>query len=464
MKSFFLLLFFTVFSLFGIDVNRSLVEIINFHWTFDYRSPWDSPKIHASSGSGFVIAPNLIMTNAHVAMQSVFLDVKLNGFSKRYPANVEWIGYDCDLAILSIDDKEFEECSEALEFGEAAKPGDRITVYGYPIGGEGLCLTDGIVSRNHVSYTPFGSVFPFTQIDAPVNPGNSGGPAIHDDKVVGVIFLGHPFLQSNGQMIPIPIIRHFLKDIEDEKYDGLPLLAIHIQKLDNPDIRKYFGMRENQTGVLVTEKCPALLELKEEDVLLAVEDHIIENDGIVNWKNGRRVHLLEVVMEKQIGETLRFRILRNKEVKEVKTTLFFSTNHLLECDEKPSYFVYAGLVFQPLSKNYLIEVQDHQYLDIDLFYLFSKGSQPIILTQILPDPVTKGYHFMNNFVVEKINGKEIQNLQDVIDALETKSKVFQHIELNDGYQIILDKESADSAHTRILERFHIQHDRSEDLR
>src|SRR5258708_8002778 len=77
------------------------------------------------------------------------------------------------------------------------------------------------------------------QIDAAINPGNSGGPVLQNGKVVGVAFQGFSgdVAQNVGYMIPTPVIRPFLKDIEDGHYDRYMALSTGVANTLNPAIR-----------------------------------------------------------------------------------------------------------------------------------------------------------------------------------------------------------------------------------
>jgi len=77
------------------------------------------------------------------------------------------------------------------------------------------------------------------QIDAAINPGSSGGPVIKEDKIVGVAFEAMDG-ENIGYMVSVPVIDHFLEDIEDGKYDGIPGLGLSSQKIENPDMRNRY--------------------------------------------------------------------------------------------------------------------------------------------------------------------------------------------------------------------------------
>src|SRR5574341_1006298 len=86
-----------------------------------------------------------------------------------------------DLAVLKLDDEAFFDNRGTLPFAEELpRVKDNINVYGYPTGGTELSVTQGIVSR--IEYTDY--YYQATglriQVDAALNFGNSGGPAVSD--------------------------------------------------------------------------------------------------------------------------------------------------------------------------------------------------------------------------------------------------------------------------------------------
>jgi S1-C subfamily serine protease len=99
------------------DIEQSVVLIRCVQQDFDYITPWKQTTMVQGVGSGFVIAGNRILTNAHNVSNIRYVELKRQNFAKRYPAKVEFIGHDCDLAILSVFDQSFFEGTRPLEFG-----------------------------------------------------------------------------------------------------------------------------------------------------------------------------------------------------------------------------------------------------------------------------------------------------------------------------------------------------------
>ncbi|HPN12924.1 MAG TPA: S1C family serine protease [Spirochaetota bacterium] len=156
----------------------------------------------------------------------------------------------------------------------SALPGirDKVGVYEFPAGGDELSITEGVMSRiEHVRYAHSSIRLMSCQIDAAINSGNSGGPVIKDGSIVGVAFQAIETGQIIGYIIATHVIDHFLRDIRDGRYDGFPDLELVLRNMENPDLRKYYHMGRNKTGVLVNRieyLSPALGVLAEGDIIL----------------------------------------------------------------------------------------------------------------------------------------------------------------------------------------------------
>jgi hypothetical protein len=100
------------------------------------KSPNVSSDGCVSVPSGFVIAGQRILTNAHVVANQTFVLVRKHGTSTKYRAEVEAVGHECDLAVLKVPNEDFWEGMDPLEFGEIPQLQEQVAVVGYPQGGE----------------------------------------------------------------------------------------------------------------------------------------------------------------------------------------------------------------------------------------------------------------------------------------------------------------------------------------
>ena len=120
--------------------------------------------------------------------------------------NPTQVAHECDLATLEVEDAGFWEGVTPLKLGAMPSLQDEVAVVGYPEGGEGVSITQGVVSRIEIQrYAHSGQSLLAVQIDAAINPGNSGGPALNaNGEVVGVAFQLQQERQHIGHVVPNP--------------------------------------------------------------------------------------------------------------------------------------------------------------------------------------------------------------------------------------------------------------------
>ncbi|MEQ1824435.1 MAG: trypsin-like peptidase domain-containing protein [Pirellula sp.] len=266
------------------DTKASVVKLAVTQRNPDFNRPWNKANPNDISGTGFVIAGNRILTNAHVVRYGSQIYVQPDRSDEKYEARVEGIAYDLDLAVVKLDNPDAIASLKPLAFEEAITPlRSEVNVYGFPIGGDQISITKGIVSRiENASLGPNGYGLR-AQIDAAINPGNSGGPAIgNGGKVMGVAF---SVAKANniGYIIHSTEVLAFLKDIEDGKYDGKANIWDSFQTVENPALRARLKLPKNAGGVMVnmirddSDSYP----LRVGDVVTKIGSHAIDSQGNV---------------------------------------------------------------------------------------------------------------------------------------------------------------------------------------
>src|SRR5437016_3902514 len=335
-------------------IQKSLVRITSTEVEPDYRAPWNTGAIGRGVGAGFVIEGPRIMTNAHVVSNTRYLTVERDDDPNKYPARVVFVAHDCDLALITVDSPAFFKNMVPLGFGGIPELESTVSAYGYPIGGERMSVTTGIVSRIDFQLYTHSSIDQHLaiQISAQINPGNSGGPVMQNAKVVGVAFQGYSgdVAQRVAYMVPTPVINRFLKDISDTHYDKYPDLGITYSKLQNPAQRRFLGLKDDGRGVLVetiVAAGPCAKILRPGDVLLAIDNHPIASDGNVELE-GERVEMPEVVERKFKHDSVKFDIWRDKQSTSGSVQLDTVPPYLMQShkyDVRPRYVVYGGVLF-----------------------------------------------------------------------------------------------------------------------
>ena len=124
-----------------------------------------------------------ILTNHHVVHAHQQIYGKSNNAIMQYELKPLWLSHELDLALLTIkNDDEHDDFFNSIEpmiLGDIPPLQSTITLLGYPIGGTSLSVTEGILSRlEYTGYTLSHLPFLAAQVDAAMNSGNSGGPAV----------------------------------------------------------------------------------------------------------------------------------------------------------------------------------------------------------------------------------------------------------------------------------------------
>jgi len=472
-KVFTLLLVSFSFSQAG-NIDSSIVKIYTVSKTTNYMEPWNS-SVERSSGSGSIISGNRILTNAHVVANETFLEVKKYGDTKRYQAKVLEVSHDVDLALLEVEDKDFFKDTVPLTFGKLPKMQDKVTVYGYPMGGNTISVSTGIVSRiEHNRYVHSGQRFLSIQIDAAINPGNSGGPTISNGKVVGVVMQGITMSQNIGYMVPVDIIQHFLKDVADGKHDGFPKLGIMTDNIENPTLKEYYHLGKDEGGILVVDIVyNSILKdvLKKEDIITAIDGYKIENDGTVEFRHKQYTHFKYAVDIHQYGDKISLEVLRNGKKITLNATLPKTSSEeqshyaILEYDKMPSYFMLGGYIFSPLTQNLLNASMSPV---LPLRYNATKfptkeKQQLVVLLKVLASEHSRGDYGITLWYIEKANGKTFKNFKEFYTLIMNTKDKYVVLEDEDGAKVVINKEKALKLEKDILQRYSIKANKSDDL-
>jgi S1-C subfamily serine protease len=168
------------------------------------------------AGSGWVAAPGLVVTNAHVVADADQVAVQPEGVGAQHEAEVLVLDERNDLAVLDVEDLGLP----ALELA-VPEPGESVAVLGYPengpfdvqagrVGGTRRVLTSDIHGRGPVERQ-------VTILRSSVRQGNSGGPPVNSDgRVVATIFAERAGEEGIAYGIPSPIVEEAVAEAEEQ--------------------------------------------------------------------------------------------------------------------------------------------------------------------------------------------------------------------------------------------------------
>lgn len=460
----------------------SVIKVFCVHSEPNFSLPWQRKRQYTSSGSGFIISGRRILTNAHCVDHHTQVKVKRRGSDVKYVATVLSIGTECDIALLAVKEEGFWKDLVPLEFGELPHLQDAVTVCGYPVGGDTMSVTQGVVSRIEVTpYVHGATELLGIQVDAAINAGSSGGPAFNGKgQCVGIAFqsLRNEDVENTSYIIPTPVVLHFITDYERHgRYTGFPALGVEWQKMESPALRESFGLNPAQRGVLVrrTEPTSAVATvLKRGDVLLTFDGVEIGVDGTVPFRSGERIGFSYLVSQKMSGDEAELGFWSQGRLCKASIPLRPPTRlipvHIN--NRPPSYYIFGGLVFTPVTVPLLKSEfgKDYDYeapvkiLEKMLHGMAENEKQQIVvLSQVLAADINVGYEEIGSTQVLRANDIKINNLEDLVNIIEKSTGKYITLDLEYEQVIVLDREEAKKATPDVLQQHCIDFDRSTDL-
>lgn len=469
------------------DLRNSVVKI---HTTAKLPSlfqPWRKQPPREGSGTGVVIEGNRILTNAHVVAYATQVYVQPYQSADRIEAKVVAYAPGVDLALIELpeDEQDFFDTRPALPFADELPEirGD-VSAYGYPVGGDDLSVTKGIVSRIEVANYKHGFIGLRIQVDAALNPGNSGGPAIIDGQIVGLVFSGMRQADNIGYLIPVKEIKDFLTDTEDGTYDGRPGINLGaMQTLENDALRDMLKLDDDTTGMLVSrlfENTDSPLQVW--DVVTHIGEHDIDNVGQCRIRDDLRGAFTYFV-HKVVDEEGNVPLTIIREGKEMKVnakaridppTLLPS---LAKNNDYPRYFIVGPLVFTQATSE-LVGSLPPQYTQV--FNLLGNplarraASQPafegeelvVVASPMFDHRIAKSYDRSHLSVLDKINGIEIKNLRHLATVINDLDDEFVTIEFDQriGETLVFKRTELIGSTEEIVTDNGIRYTTSKDLR
>jgi hypothetical protein len=354
-----------------------------------------------------------------------------------------------------------------------------VLVLGFPVGGDTLSVTRGVVSRiEHQVYVHDRTELLAGQIDGAVNPGNSGGPVLAQGKVVGVAMQTAVGADNVAYMIPTPVVEHFLTDVGDGRFDGVPAVPFRWQRLEAADLRRRYALPPSRTGVLVLETMvgsAAAGVLRAGDVLLSIDGQTVGTDGTIEFRPRERTALSFLLQERQLGDRVDLELLRDGRIVRDQLLLDRPTGAGRVVrgpvySERPRYYIFGGLAFCPVTVNY-VQAWGEQWPTRAPRHLTALLDRParfddeeaVVLCSVLRAEQNSGYEDAAENLIVQADGQSVRSLRHLVEIIESREAGLLVLETQNGEQIVLDRARAGREGPAILAQYQVPSDRSEDL-
>ena len=430
----------------------AVVRVNSTDQDFDFFRPWSKKNPRAFHGLGAVLSGDRVLVTAQLVANHNYVELERADSGEKTAAKVLCVDYEANLALLQPSAADFLAGLKPAELALDAVVGDHVDVLQLE-SNDALVATPGPITTIEVSrYQLENTAFLIYRLSLPLQykEGSFTAPVVKDGKLVGILMRYDPRTQG-VDVLPAPVIAHFLKDYDDGNYQGFPRAGMDYAPTRDPQLRHYAKLPAGGGGVYVTDVAhdgpAAKAGLLVGDVILEIDDKAIDQDGDYEEPLYGRISIAHLISTKSFAkQTIPLKISRDGQSQTLQLLLSHkaAVDYVSEpyvVDHPPRYYVMNGLIFQELSKQYLKEwggdwqkqaPQRLVYLDRYQDSMVPEGRKRIVvLSQVLPVASNIGYEELKYLVVTKINGIAINSLDDLPKALEKPENGFNKVEFED---------------------------------
>ena len=449
--------------------ERAVVTIEVTRKQYDYLQPW-TRRVDQIQKNGTIIGDREILTTADYFPNHTLVRLQ-KGRGRWFEGEVSWIDYHANLAIVTCKEARFWEGTKKVDLAKVTPRRGEAQVVRWRNGileFRNVDINRLAVKRGKLTFVDS------LQLELDSDMGGIGWSEaiVQDDKLVAISSSKD---EQTITAIPSSFIQTCLEDRRDGPYQGIGYFAFVWQMSENPDTLAYLGQEGEPRGVIVIKTNRVSSTMRPRDIILEIDGFKIDVQGDYNDPDYGNL-LLEnlATRSKRAGEKVKIKILRDGKEMTVdyvlpKVDYNIEIVPLNVFDQDPEYLVFGGLVFQPLTVPYLQSwgADWNRKAPFRLSYATREDATPekpsyVILSMVLPDPYNIGYQEVRYLIVEKLNGKQVSTLHDVIIAAQSPSDGFHILEFREGdslRRMVLDAGQIEDATSRVLERYGIEKDR-----
>jgi S1-C subfamily serine protease len=452
----------------AVDLASSLLSIALTVQDYNRVMPWEKKQASGTRLNGVYLGDGRVLTLGSSMALANYVEISLPDSSKTVPARVLRYDADLNLALLTVvneEDAAIFETRTPLALGPALERTGRADL---------LCTHNGTQSAAIPLEGEVGTAekgLPRLQMRAEqAVPGNysHGAPIVADGKLVG-LSAGYNAASRQLKVINGELLARFL-NADENAPTGVPQMGVSMAELTDPVFRRYLKLSDAQTGVYLCEVEPmgaaAAAGLQKGDVLTSVEGMPVDNRGRCELPTYGLLDVSTVVRYlKPLGESVRLTYSRDGQEHETTMPLNRDAEEKAlirteKADEAPRYLVWGGLVFQPLTNNYLEALKaEAKALPTEFMQLRDqedelrkRGFRELTaLTLVVPTKATLGYDTCTFCLVEKVNGQEPHTFEEFVSLLTspTESGMVELSINKSPYRIYMESAAAEAANDEL---------------
>ncbi len=440
--------------------SSSLVRINATLQRYNFIRPWEKGAPTPRRGLGAVITGKRVLTTAELVENSTYIELELPGTGEKTPAKIVGLDYEANLALLEpIDGKSpILDNLIPLKLDDSVVADDTLEIWQVEDNGDSV-VTDVKMLRAAVGtyFIPGSSLLTYRVKGSLQYHANSFTlPVVKNGNLAGLL-LSYSSKEQTSNILPAPIIQHFLDDLALGDYQGFPNLGISYAQTLDEQLRKFTQIEEHEGGVFVrkvlADSSAGKGGMKTGDIILKVNDHAIDSRGNYVDKKYGKINFSHLVRgSANVGDKVKMHIVRDGKPMDLEFELLRKDpdDFLIDpymFDRGPRFMIIGGLIFQELTLPYLQFWGDKWPTRAPLNLVHAQANpEPyekegrkklVFLSQVVKTPATLGYEGFGSIIVTKVNDQAINNIGDLAEALKKPNDQGLHkIEFEDHPKVI----------------------------
>jgi hypothetical protein len=306
-----------------------------------------------------------------------------------------------------------------------------------------------------------------------MNPGNSGGPVLVNDKLIGIATSILPGAQNIGYVIPSEEIELFLSETQNGRYTGKPFMGEAFQTLENPALRAFLNLNSSTHGDIVLKPFSddPHYPLKKWDVVTKIGDVPVDDQGMILVRQDVRLYFTYMVQKTYKDGTVPLTIVRSGKEMQIQLPVQTDRSRLIPylAGSFPPYFIFGPVVFSIASEDFLDSVLGQTAYNAQVLGLLSALESPLLFqrnaesTPEKPELVIVASPFFTNKyaigydshqlrTVKAVNGVQIKSLKHLVETIRDSQDPFIVIDFQEGTSesLVFPRQETEASTTTIL--------------
>jgi len=455
------------------SLENRLVEVTVTFQEYDTFMPWQQTAPGVRRGYGVLVGNGRVLTTENLVRNHRLVELCRARSGEKISATVELSDFQVDLAVLKITGEKSPADASPIPIAESVATKDAtVDILQFD---ETSQLQRGKAQVLHVSVSelptaPYPSLIFSLLTDLSIN--GEGAPVVSNEKLSGIIVSYDPGTRV-AHMLPYPILRQFLNNSLNARYEGVASAGIIWSSLVDPAKRAYLQVPGNK-GILVTSCLPdtgASKSLKPNDVILEWNGRSLDNMGFYEDNEFGRIGFAYLIKGRsRPTDVVPVKIFRDRSEKTVSVRLdrWLDSASLIPDDatgEQAEYLVDGGIIIRELTGRYLRAhgADWRQIVDPRLVHIYMTqkdaaehtGEHVVILSGVLPDPINIGYQHFQDQLITNINGKPVKNMKDVFRIVDTDGELKRLTLQSIGVDVVLDRSELKEANARLAKLYRL---------